>query len=305
MHAMDFSKLIVFHGDVSPNLAHVYVQLPVADQPDLRLQGQVRGPYSTLTRTLPASIPLQDLGPGPSALARALVPDPCSWGPGQPFLYDVDVELWHGGEVVCTVHQRLGLRRLGVHGGQLLLDSRPWTLVGCHDTSVDESPWSMWRAEQVARVARDPSEDLCRQASEEGVVLIAQLTTAAGDTLEREIHRLGKWAAVVLMEVPPQSTVNSHIRASAPTCLLAHRLTESSPDALPDWAQVGISEVPATELALPSTEMRTIPWIACRRLPRSVPLAEAAEQCRRWHADLARNGSCIGCLAGCDDLPPR
>ncbi len=33
MHAMDFSQLIVFHGDVSQNLAHVYVQLSVAVRP--------------------------------------------------------------------------------------------------------------------------------------------------------------------------------------------------------------------------------------------------------------------------------
>ena len=83
---IDVSQLVVFHGDLNQNLAHVYVQLSVADATHLRLRGQVRGPRSALTRTLPASIPLTDLGPGPSALARALVPDPCFWEPGQPFL---------------------------------------------------------------------------------------------------------------------------------------------------------------------------------------------------------------------------
>jgi hypothetical protein len=293
---MDFSKLVLFHGDLSPNLAHVYVQLPVAGQPDIQLQGQVRGPRSSLTRTLPASIPLTDLGPGPSALARALVPDPCSWGPGQPFLYDVDVELWCGGEVVGSLHQTLGLRRLGVHGRQLLLESRPWTLVGCHDTSVDTSPWSAWRELQVARVVVDPSEELCQQASEQGVVLIARIAATAIDAMEREIHRLGKWAAVVLIEIQPESLVTLHVRALAPNCMLAQRVTELAPGTLSDWAHVGIGDVPATGLSLPPTAMGTIPWIARRRLARSVPLKEAADQCRHEHAELAKSGSCVGCL---------
>lgn len=127
-------------------------------------------------------------------------------------------------------------------------------------------------------------------------MLMAQIAAATTDSLEREIHRLGKWAAVVLIEVHSQSPLPSHIRALAPNGMLAHRVTELPPGTLSDWAHVGIGDVPAAGLSLPPTGMATIPWIACRRLPSSGPLAEAAEQCRRSHAELARSGSCVGCF---------
>ncbi len=293
---IDVSQLVVFHGDLNQNLAHVYVQLSVADAKHLRLRGQVRGPRSALTRTLPASIPLTDLGPGPSALARALVPDPCFWGPGQPFMYDVDVEVCRDDRVVGALHQALGLRRLGIQGGRLLWESRPWTLLGCHDASVDASSWHAWRALQMVRVVLDPSEDLCRQASEEGVVLIAQVAAATHDGLEQEIHRLGKWAAVVLIEVQTPPPAIADVRRQAPNAMFAERVSEPVPPTLPDWADVGIGDVSATGVSLQDPGTATIPWIARRRRSSPVPLAEAARQCREWYAELSVNGSCLGCL---------
>lgn len=293
---IDVSQLVVFHGDLNQNLAHVYVHLSVAGATNLRLRGHVRGPRSALTRTLPASIPLTDLGPGPSALARALVPDPCFWEPGRPFLYDVDVEVCHDDRVVGALHQALGLRRLGIQGGQLLWESRPWALLGCHDASVDASSWQAWRAQQMALVVPGPSEDLCRQASDEGVVLIAQLAAATHDRLQQEIHRVGKWASVVLIEVQTPPPAMADVRTRAPNVLWAERVSLPVPPTVSDWADVGIGDVSATGVSLQLPGTATIPWIARRRLSSPAPLAEAARQCREWYAELLVDGSCLGCL---------
>jgi hypothetical protein len=296
MQPIDVSQLVVFHGDLNQNLAHVYVRLSVAGATNLRLRGHVRGPRSALTRTLPASIPLSDLGPGPTALARALVPDPCFWEPGQPFLYDVDVEVCHDDRVVGALHQTLGLRRLGIQGGQLLWESRPWVLLGCHDASVETSSWHAWRAERMARVVRDPAEHLCRQASEEGVVLIAQLAAATHDGLQQEIHRVGKWASVALIEVPTPPPAMADVRTRAPNVLWAERVSEPVPPTLSDWADLGIGDVSARGVSRQLPGTTTIPWIALRRLSSPAPLVEAARQCRAWYAELSENGPCLGCL---------
>ncbi|MHB8957841.1 MAG: hypothetical protein ACYC4U_33245 [Pirellulaceae bacterium] len=296
MHPFDLNPVVVFHGDLSPNLAHVYVQLPGPRASDLQLRGQVRGPRSLLTRTLPASIRLTDLGPGPSTLARALIPDPCFWAPGHPFLYDVEVELWRGREVVRSLCQTLGLRRLGMQGGQLLLESHPWVLLGCHDTSVDASPWDVWRELQVARVVLDPSEELCQQASEEGVVLIAQVAASSSAARDREIARLGKWAAVVLIEILSPAPSTSHVRAVAPNCMFAQSVSQPGDGALAEWADLEIREVPAAGPSLSPIATATMPWIARRRLPLPVPLTQAAQACRDWHAAWAPDGSCLGCF---------
>ena len=82
---MDLSDLDIFYGELTVNRAFVYARLPrPADDEGLSLVGQVRGPRCSRAQTLPLTSPLVDLGPGPTLLARALVPDPCFWSPDLP-----------------------------------------------------------------------------------------------------------------------------------------------------------------------------------------------------------------------------
>ena len=84
------ANLDVFHGDLTVNRAYVYARLPrPTDDRGLSIVGQVRGPRCKLAETLPVTSPLVDLGPGPTLLAQALVPDPVFWSPDLPAIYDV------------------------------------------------------------------------------------------------------------------------------------------------------------------------------------------------------------------------
>ncbi len=296
MSQFDASEFVVFHGDLNPQVAHVYVQLPSAPAQDMRLRGHVHGPRSRLTRTLPASVPLTDLGAGPSVLARALVPDPCYWGPGQPYLYDVEVELCRGNRPLFSFRQTLGVRSFGLHGRRLLLQSRPWTLVGCYETSVTAASNSAWRDSQAVRVVMDPSERVCQEASEEGVMLIAELRGGATDSLAHEVHRLGKWAAVMLIIVGPREAAKLPLRVRAPNVLLAEHIREPDPPVLSDGTHLAICDLSDSALVSRLAATGTIPWIARRRLVSAVPLDEAVEQCRRLHEEYVPIGACLGCL---------
>src|SRR5262245_20393161 len=107
----------VFYGATDPAATQVYVRWQ-ADSPvggsALKLDGVVRGPFNELARTLPAAAALTDQGPGTSLLARAVLPDPCYWMPGAPYVYAVDVEVRAGSRVVAQAQRILGIRPLGV-----------------------------------------------------------------------------------------------------------------------------------------------------------------------------------------------
>src|SRR5687767_12799952 len=97
------AQLDVFYGDLSVNRAYVYARLPrPVEDAGLSLVGQVRGPRCRLAEMLPASVPLVDLGPGPTLLAQAMIPDPCFWSPDLPAIYDVTVNLLRGTEIIAT-----------------------------------------------------------------------------------------------------------------------------------------------------------------------------------------------------------
>src|SRR4051812_6948047 len=93
-------NLDVFYCELTPARATVYARLEgLGSTAGLSLTGYVRGPRCFYSKTLPATFRLQDAGPGPSLLAKSLVPDPCYWSPETPHIYDVTVELRNGADV--------------------------------------------------------------------------------------------------------------------------------------------------------------------------------------------------------------
>jgi hypothetical protein len=290
------SECVIFYGEANAHAAQIYAQLPSTPEPDLQLSGRVTGPRSRLTRTLPATVPLRDLGPGPSILARALVPDPCFWAPGQPYLYDVEVELCRGHHQVSSFRRTLGVRNFGLDRCRLRLQGQPWIMVGCYDDSVAAAPWHAWRELQVARAVVNPSERVCQEASEEGVVLIAELSHLAPAVLANEVQRVAKWAAVMFVIVPPGDTATLSLRGRAPNDVFVEPVGDTYPPVLHDAAHLAICDVAAAAPRSPLAAADTTAWIARRRLPQLVPLAAAVAHCRRWSAELSQFNACVGCV---------
>jgi beta-galactosidase/beta-glucuronidase len=111
---MDHS-IEIFVGDVNDVEARVYARYVGAAENEgahaerIVLKGRLRGPYCERSRTLPAEIAFRDSEkPG---LIEALVPDPCTWSPDLPHLYQADVEARQGQRVLAEYHGTIGLRR--------------------------------------------------------------------------------------------------------------------------------------------------------------------------------------------------
>src|SRR5262245_25880346 len=149
-------SLDVFYGDLTYARAYVYARLPrAANDAGLSLVGQVRGPRCKLAATLPVTSPLVDLGPGPTLLAQALIPDPAFWTPDLPAIYDVTVNLLRGTEIIATSNRQIGLRPLGVRGRNLFLDGKRWVLRGVSTHATAAGLPRDWHELQAAYVGDD------------------------------------------------------------------------------------------------------------------------------------------------------
>jgi hypothetical protein len=61
---------------------------------------------------------------------RCKVPQPARWSPEDPILYEVELSLQIGEQVLARVHRRTGFRRLSTRGEMLLFNDRPVLLRG-------------------------------------------------------------------------------------------------------------------------------------------------------------------------------
>ena len=106
----------IYVGEVSDMEARVYARYSstVGDKNEegeqIVLRGTLRGPYCELAHTLPAEFAFRDLGSGPLPSAEAVVTDPCMWSPEMPHLYQADVEVLCGKQIVAEYHGMIGLR---------------------------------------------------------------------------------------------------------------------------------------------------------------------------------------------------
>jgi glycosyl hydrolase family 2 len=96
-------------GDVTDMEARVYARF-CGFEP-ATLEGTIRGPFCDRGRTLPADFTFH-VAVGQTAIAEALITEPCLWTPELPHLYRVDVVAKHGDEVIAEYHELIGLNRI-------------------------------------------------------------------------------------------------------------------------------------------------------------------------------------------------
>ncbi len=66
-----------------------------------------------------------EVASGPGASGVLTVPDVHRWAPGDGYLYDLEVQLVDGGEVVDSYHQSVGVRTVEVRGAEFLVNGEP------------------------------------------------------------------------------------------------------------------------------------------------------------------------------------
>ena len=283
--------LVVFHGDLTAARALVYARLALPDgEGGWSLSGYVRGPRCLHAETLPLTTPLVDMGPGKTLLAKASIPDPVFWSPDLPAIYDVNVNLLLGAEIIASERREIGLRSLGVRGRDLFLGGKKWVLRGVSVRSTPPTrPWA-WHAESAAYIAEDTDVEALDEASQWGALSVVPVSAANADSQLRALSRFPAAAIALFGDTLPADLEPRNV---APNSLIARMI--GSDNLTPIDPRIDLLVADAQWLAtrtLPATLDK--PVIASRRLPSPVDLAQARAACDRLQRDLAPLGQFAG-----------
>lgn len=290
----DLSELDVFYGDLTVARATVYARLPrpAADE-GLSLAGHVRGPRCLHAETLPLTSPLVDLGPGPTLLAQALIPDPCFWSPDLPAIYDVTVNLLRGKEVIATTRREIGLRSLGVRGGDLVLEGKPWVLRGvCAASTTAQRPRD-WHETSAAYVAGAVDVETLTEASQWGALAVVNVD-GKGDEVASKLRALALHPCVAVAVVRDELPAGFSSASVAPNVLLAQPIRLGLELQVQPWARLLWAAADDPLVVRQVAGHSELPVIAVRTLSQPLPLEEARAACDRLQRELAPTGQFAG-----------
>jgi len=170
--------------------AEVTFSLPL-DQPleGAELRGRLHGPRCPYTETIEIAYPLKPIqGEAGLLRSRVVIPEASLWEPSTPFLYQGQVELWHGGRMLESVRVAHGLRQLILRKEKLLLNGRRFPLRGlkCAGLSTDEA--HLWREASLNVLlvqARTDNALVWEEAERLGFFVLGELDGADDDVLWR------------------------------------------------------------------------------------------------------------------------
>lgn len=287
-------KFEAFHGNVSPNLARLYVR--AVDVPtetiseNLVVQGLVQGPHCPGTRMLTARFPLKDLGPGETPLAAAEIPDPCCWTDELPAVYEITASLYSGKHEIATQTFSFGIRALGVGGTNFYRMGKRVVIRALNASMLAETALSHWKETLATMIAEDPADKLCAEASALGVPLLARFTNAAPPTIDR-LRKLASFAAVAGVILESETELDHAVGGLHPNWLCIEQRPPRCELPAARWANALL--VPADDAAR-LVHTANVPILAFRPLESRLPLEQARQSCDRLQRDLARSGQFAG-----------
>ena len=234
---------------------------------------------------MPARVRLKDAGTGESRLARVQLPDPCSWGPGLPLLYDVHVQLIVDDSPAWETHQAMGLRQLGVVEGRLQLENKPWSLMGAHQGRLEEL--ELPPSDQVL-VLEGIQQPLMEQCSEQGVWVLTVLDGSSSDkVLASMLRDCARWAAnwcVVVRDLDPGRRVPAGV---APNVLLGQWFAAGEEIEPADWADIALVEMEDPGRFSELTDGCPIPVVAVQKGAERGDWDDACTACQHLRHQLA------------------
>lgn len=211
------ASLEIFFGDANNALARVYARLPAGHLPEgCRLMGRVVGPTCAYSHTLPATMQLisRPSAAGEALLAEAIVPDPCFWTSDLPFLYQVQVEVRRGDQVLDSIERPLGIRPLAINRGKLIWEGRAWVARGASAAALPSAALADWRAADLVMCVDCPSDELCAEASRLGAIVVAELSGSPAEVIG-EARRLARWPAVAMLLLDAGTPIEAALRQAA------------------------------------------------------------------------------------------
>jgi hypothetical protein len=154
------------------------------------------------------------------------------------------------------------------------------------------------RESWTAIVLREPSDDVCENASRSGILLVADLTELVGRCGAAEItshlRRLAHWPAVGIAVLGGDAVFEHDVHRSVPNLLLAQSINANEPLKLAPWAQLAFVEVSQPREFAHKTADCTAPIVAVRRLVQETSIEEARAGCDALQHDLSFAGDFAG-----------
>jgi Glycosyl hydrolases family 2 len=226
-HLLD--NLDVFYGELTPARATVYARLEgMENTTGLSLSGVVCGPRCFYSKTLPATFRLHDAGPGPSLLAKSLVPDPSYWSPETPHIYDVTVELRKGTEIIASEVRQIGFKPLGISGRFFTWEGKPWVLrgvstrLGCFDAAHwhDRTTCAVFAGWQDDETLLRSLEGLSSYGVLTWIFVVAEIKHSILRHWVSQLSRFPCVAGLVLLAKESSEVFTPDIFAAAPNLLI-------------------------------------------------------------------------------------
>jgi len=291
--ANDLSDLDIFYGELTVNRACIYARLPrPADDAGLRLTGSVTGPRCLGAHTLPTTAHFFDLGAGPTLLSRAWVIDPSYWSPDVPSIYDVQVDLRRGAQVVATARRELGFKALGARDRHFVLQGKHWVVRGVCASSATALLPREWHAASAAYVTDDMDARLA-EASQRGAMAIVELRGQA-DQLVGRLRILAMFPAAIMAVIHAQVPRQFGMKGVAPNLLLAQPLDPIREFVVQPWAHAIWAESHDLSVLKDLQATSDRPLIAVRRLTTPLAVDQARAACDELQRDLAPIGQFAG-----------
>ncbi|MGY8769800.1 MAG: hypothetical protein ACKVH8_15380 [Pirellulales bacterium] len=261
MNTQEELAVQILQGATSEAETHIFIKVdPSINAEDVLLEG----PFSQRAETLSSKFHFvdapQDSGSNQNLLKTEII-DPLFWTTRNPAQYRCSI-LTKDQKTLFT--RDFGIRDLHTKGRDLIAEDRRWVLrAGVVDqTSAIESIES-WRNDSMAMFVSNPSDELCQQATLQGLFLIVDMTNFEGD-FQSELERLVKHSAVAAVLMMPAVEFKESPRQFAPHLLLGclHRPGESSEqNIVPSWAKFVVHELFGDELAIqPSLDVPEMIW---------------------------------------------
>jgi hypothetical protein len=204
-----------------------------------------------------------------------------------PHLYDAELELRAGGQVVARAKRVVGLRRLGGGLRQLIFDGKNWVLRGVLADELPPTDLAEWHDAETAMCVRNPSDALCDAASRAGVLLVAEL----GKADVHEIARLRRWPAVGIIAVTASAQLDSP--AEGHNAIVAQRSPAGKPLEPIPWASLRVVPMNPGEPIAGLADCR-LPVIAIRPAGQLQDVAHGRRACDHLQRELAPYGQFAG-----------
>ena len=232
--------MTAFWGNVSSIEAELFVQ--ANDASVAIISGQVSGPFCSATRTLSAQYKLYASADKGRQVFKAVLPDPCFWAPGFPFLYQAEIKICVSGEGETSESFPLGIRPLTMRGHDFLYAGRRYVMRMVDVPQLvetaghQEALFDICLETGSVLFLRTPKESICQHATQKGVLLAVQVESTNSEYVLSELKQYARWPAVGMVILSADLVLDTPL--DFPAVSLVRAVTHRCGQNIPSWAQV-------------------------------------------------------------------